>query len=288
MQVAVVDRVVVDDRDGADAGGGEGRQDRAPESSGSDHDDVRAGEAPLGVAPEPGEHALAGEPRGIRVDGHVSILADSGFACRPPGYIGDVARLRILFAAAAAPLSCSPAVPPPMVQRERGRAPRSRIPSTGTITVFAAASLTEVFGVLETGFEQQHPSADVVLNFGGSGALATQITEGAPADVFAAASEAPMTTVTDAGDAADAIIFTTNTLEIAVPAGNPAGVEGLADIADPALTIALCDPSVPCGAAAETLMLAAGRGRRPTPSRRTSRRCSPRSSSVRPTPAWSM
>jgi molybdate transport system substrate-binding protein len=131
-------------------------------------------------------------------------------------------------------------------------------PATGTITVFAASSLTEVFGVLETTFEQLHPSAEIVLNFGGSGALATQITEGAPADVFAAASEAPMATVVDAGDAADATTFATNTLEIAVPAGNPAGVAGLADLTDPGLAIALCDPSVPCGAAAQTLMDTAG------------------------------
>jgi len=131
-------------------------------------------------------------------------------------------------------------------------------PVTGTIAVFAAASLTEVFGVLETEFEQLHPDADVVLSFGGSGALATQITEGAPADVFAAASGAPMTAVIDNADAADSAIFTTNTLEIAVPAGNPAGVDALADLADPAFTIALCDPSVPCGAASEALMELAG------------------------------
>jgi molybdate transport system substrate-binding protein len=141
-----------------------------------------------------------------------------------------------------------------------GDDPGTELPdsATGTITVFAAASLTEVFSALETAFEQQHPRADVVLSFGGSGALATQIIGGAPADVFAAASEAPMTTVTGTGDAGDATIFTTNTLEIAVPVGNPAGVEGFADLANPELTIALCDPSVPCGAAAETLMHLAG------------------------------
>jgi molybdate transport system substrate-binding protein len=127
-----------------------------------------------------------------------------------------------------------------------------------TITVFAAASLTEVFGMLETEFEESQPGADIVLNFGGSGALAAQITEGAPADVFAAASEAPMATVVEAGDAAAPSIFATNTLQIVVPAGNPAGVTALADLADPALAIALCDRAVPCGAAAATLMQSAG------------------------------
>jgi molybdate transport system substrate-binding protein len=141
-----------------------------------------------------------------------------------------------------------------------GEGPGTELPdlATGTITVFAAASLTEVFGALETAFEQRHPSADVVLSFGGSGALATQIIEGAPADVFAAASGAPMDTVTEAGDASDPTVFTTNTLEIAVAPGNPAGITGLADLANAGLTIVLCDPSVPCGAAAETLMHQAG------------------------------
>jgi molybdate transport system substrate-binding protein len=168
----------------------------------------------------------------------------------------NVARLGVAAAIAALALAgCSGTGDGP-----EGEGPGTELPdaATGTITVFAAASLTEVFGELEIAFEQQHPSADVVLSFGGSGALATQIIEGAPADVFAAASEAPMTTVTDAGDAADPTIFTTNTLEIAVPPGNPAGITGLADLAKPDLTIALCDPSVPCGAAAETLMHQAG------------------------------
>ena len=138
--------------------------------------------------------------------------------------------------------------------------PPVEIPDTlgGTIIVFAAASLTEVFGELKTAFEEKHPNANVVLSFGGSGALATQIIEGAAADVFAAASGASMITVLDAGDAEGAGIFTTNTLEIAVPPGNPAGITGLADLANPDLTIVLCDPSVPCGASAETLVHQAG------------------------------
>lgn len=129
---------------------------------------------------------------------------------------------------------------------------------TGTLTVFAAASLTETFDSLATEFEQQHPNVDVVLSYGGSSGLAAQITEGAPADVFAAASEATMTTVTEAGDASGPTIFTSNTLELAVPAGNPAGITGLSDLADPALAIALCDVAVPCGAATQKLLDSVG------------------------------
>jgi molybdate transport system substrate-binding protein len=129
---------------------------------------------------------------------------------------------------------------------------------TGTVTVFAAASLTETFDALAAEFEAEHPDVDVVLNYGGSSGLATQITEGAPADVFAAANEPTMKTVVDAGDAADPIIFTTNTLVLVVPEGNPAGVTGLADLANPDLAVALCDPAVPCGSAAQTLLDSAG------------------------------
>ncbi|WP_181408343.1 molybdate ABC transporter substrate-binding protein [Schumannella sp. 10F1B-5-1] len=130
---------------------------------------------------------------------------------------------------------------------------------SGTVTVFAAASLTEVFGEAEKIFEKQHPGVDVVISYGGSSALAEQILSGAPADVFAAASPATMTTVVDGGGAeGEPTVFATNTLEIAVPRGNPAGIEGLADLADPQRTIALCAPEVPCGAAAATVFQSAG------------------------------
>lgn len=129
---------------------------------------------------------------------------------------------------------------------------------SGTVTVFAAASLTETFDALAAEFEADHPDVDVVLSYGGSSGLAMQITEGAPADVFAAANESTMTTVVDAGDAADPTVFTTNTLVLVVPEGNPAGVTGLADLAKPELAVALCDPSVPCGSAAQALFDAAG------------------------------
>jgi molybdate transport system substrate-binding protein len=124
---------------------------------------------------------------------------------------------------------------------------------TGTITVFAAASLTETFELLATRFEELHPSAEVELNVAGSALLVTQIREGAPADVLATADEPTMEMAVDAGDAQTPVIFTSNTLEIAVPAGNPAGVDALSDLTDESLTVALCDPEVPCGAAAQVL-----------------------------------
>ncbi len=126
------------------------------------------------------------------------------------------------------------------------------------MTVFAAASLTESFAEIEAAFEAAHPEVDVVLNFGGSSGLATQIVEGAPADVFAAASPATMATVVDAGLAADPVDFATNVLELVVPAGNPGGVVDLTDLANPDLAVALCAVEVPCGAAAAKALEAAG------------------------------
>jgi molybdate transport system substrate-binding protein len=136
--------------------------------------------------------------------------------------------------------------------------------SLGSITVLAASSLTEAFGELGDQLEADHPGTTVKFSFAASSELATQITSGAPADVFASASPATMDHVEQAGDAAgEPSVFARNRLEIAVPAGNPAGVEGLADFADESLTIALCAPEVPCGAAAETAFEAAGVTPRP-------------------------
>jgi molybdate transport system substrate-binding protein len=130
---------------------------------------------------------------------------------------------------------------------------------TGTVTVFAAASLTDVFTDLGAQLEDEHPGLTVQFNFAGSSALATQLTQGAPADVFAAADTDQMDVVTNNGLVSRApALFATNTLEIAVPPGNPGRVTGLADLADPERTVALCAPEVPCGAAAEEVFDAAG------------------------------
>jgi molybdate transport system substrate-binding protein len=129
---------------------------------------------------------------------------------------------------------------------------------TGTLTVFAASSLTGVFGKLGDQLKAANPGLDIRFNFAGSSSLATQITQGAPADVFAAASPATMATVTDAKLAAGTpVVFTENVLEIAVPKGNPGHVTGLADFAKPQLTLAICAPAVPCGAAAAKVFAAA-------------------------------
>lgn len=130
---------------------------------------------------------------------------------------------------------------------------------SGEVTVLAAASLTEVFDELGADFEQQHPGVTVTFSYAGSSDLAAQILNGAPADVFAAASPKTMKTVTDAKLAAgDPTVFVTNTLQIAIPKGNPGNITGLADFADASKTIALCAEEVPCGAAAKTVFADAG------------------------------
>ncbi|MEU6777203.1 molybdate ABC transporter substrate-binding protein [Streptomyces sp. NPDC046759] len=123
---------------------------------------------------------------------------------------------------------------------------------SGTVTVFAAASLKESFTTLGKEFEQQHPGTKVSFNFGGSDTLAASITGGAPADVFAAASPKTMAIVTDKKDAATTpATFVRNQLEIATLPGNPDKVSSLKDLTKSGLKVVLCDRTVPCGAAAQ-------------------------------------
>ncbi|WP_442942467.1 molybdate ABC transporter substrate-binding protein [Nonomuraea sp. LP-02] len=126
------------------------------------------------------------------------------------------------------------------------------------VTVFAAASLTGTFIELGKTFEAAHPGTTVRFNFGSSATLAQQIVQGAPADVFAAASPATMKTVTDASLAASPVTFVRNKLQIAVPKDNPAKVDELKDLTDAKVKVALCAEQVPCGAAAVKALDAAG------------------------------
>lgn len=148
--------------------------------------------------------------------------------------------------------SATPAVTPSATASSSSKA-------NGEIVVFAAASLTDTFTGLGKKFEAAHPGVKVKFQFASSATLATQITEAAPADVFAAASPATMKTVTDAGDAEGTPeVFVKNRLEIATPKDNPGKVTGLSDFTKKDLDIVLCAAAVPCGVAADKVFTAAG------------------------------
>lgn len=128
-----------------------------------------------------------------------------------------------------------------------------------TVHVLAAASLRKTFDSLGTRYEKAHKGVHVDIQYGGSSTLAQQVIAGTDADVFAAADEHTMGLVTTAGDAAGTPeIFATNTLQIAVPPGNPARITGFADLTRRGLTVAVCAAAVPCGAATVRLERATG------------------------------
>lgn len=130
---------------------------------------------------------------------------------------------------------------------------------SGELTIFAAASLSQAFDELAAEFERLHPDLDVrPISYDGSSVLATQLIEGAQADVFASADEKNLAKVADAGLADAGEPFATNVLQIAVTPGNPKGIETLADLVRPDLTVVVCAAEVPCGSAARTLLDTAG------------------------------
>ncbi len=130
---------------------------------------------------------------------------------------------------------------------------------TGPVLVMAAASLADAFGELAEIFEDGHPDVEVGLVLGASSSLREQVLAGAPVDVIATADEATMEVLVDAGELSGIPeAFATNRLSLAVPAGNPAGVDGLDDLADPDLLVGLCAPGVPCGDLARQALDAAG------------------------------
>jgi molybdate transport system substrate-binding protein len=134
----------------------------------------------------------------------------------------------------------------------------SSSPQTGTITVFAAASLMDTFTQIGKQFEAAHKGDTVKFSFGPSSGLSTQITSGAPADVFASAAPANMDTVVKAGDASNPQTFAKNTMEVAVPPNNPAKVTSVNDLAKPSVKVAVCQAQVPCGVVAAEVFKNAG------------------------------
>ena len=131
-----------------------------------------------------------------------------------------------------------------------------------TVNVFAAASLTDAFGAVETAFKAVNPDVDVVLNLAASSALATQIVEGAPADVFASADETNMNRIADLIDES-APVFATNRLQIVTEPGNPLGIASLDDLGDPSILFVTSAPEVPIGRYTAEVLTRAGVNLRP-------------------------
>ena len=140
----------------------------------------------------------------------------------------------------------------------------SSAPLAGSITVFAGSSLTDAFKNAGDEIAKANPDAQFTFNFGSSSTLATQIINGAPADVFASADEANMQKVVDAKlTDGTATPFVGNRLQIAVAPGNPKKIAGLADLARPDVVLVLAAPTVPAGKYALDALTKAGVTARP-------------------------
>jgi molybdate transport system substrate-binding protein len=130
---------------------------------------------------------------------------------------------------------------------------------SGSVTVLAAASLTEAFDKIGSQLHTLYPDLDVRFSFAGSPTLVAQIQQGAPADVFASADQTNMTRVVAGGFALTApSVFAHNKLEIAVAAGNPKSISSVSDLARPSIKVDVCAPGVPCGSYATAVFGRAG------------------------------
>lgn len=127
------------------------------------------------------------------------------------------------------------------------QAPTTTAALTGSLKVFGAASLTGAFNAAKTTLTSTNPGLSITYNFAGSNNLVTQIEQGAPADVFASADTANMNKLVTAGLVDPPVVFARNKLEIAVAAGNPKHITGLADLAKPGVTLVLEAQGVPAG-----------------------------------------
>ena len=149
-------------------------------------------------------------------------------------------------------LGCGPAATAPSAGPESSATENATAELSGTLNVYAAASLKQTFTELANEFEVKNPHVKVSLSFDGSSTLVTQITQGAPADVFASADSANMKKLSNAGLAKDSPVdFASNVLTLVVPPGNPANITTFADAAKPGVKLVVCAPQVPCGAAAK-------------------------------------
>ncbi len=138
--------------------------------------------------------------------------------------------------------------------------PAAQTDESGELIVFAAASLAEAFDELAHQFETDNPGMTVILNLAGSQQLAHQLSQGAPADVFASADENQMAAAIAVGrvQAGSQQRFAANELALITPVNNPAGLRTLSDLARPGLKLVLAAPEVPVGHYARLFLAAAG------------------------------
>ena len=129
----------------------------------------------------------------------------------------------------------------------------------GELTVFAAASLVDAFGVIEVDLEEANPTLDITVESAGSQTLLTQLTEGAEADVLATANTSTMATAVESGlIAGEPVTFTGNRLVIVAPGDNPAGIESLDDLATEGLNLVVANDWVPAGTYTRQVLCAYG------------------------------
>ncbi|MCW2652771.1 MAG: Molybdate transporter substrate-binding protein [Mycobacterium sp.] len=158
--------------------------------------------------------------------------------------LSGVVSLSLVSGCGSSPSSSGPTTTP--------SGPSSTAPASGKILVFAAASLKNSFTDIGGKFKTDNAGASVEFSFAGSSDLVTQLTQGAPADVFASADTKNMDKVGEASLLAGAPVnLASNTLVIAVAPGNPKKIASFQDLGRPGLDVVVCAPQVPCGSATQ-------------------------------------
>jgi molybdate transport system substrate-binding protein len=159
------------------------------------------------------------------------------------------ATLLVACGAAEPPEPIPITMPPGLILPTETPAPQAGILKVRTLTVLAAASLTDAFSEIGQDFEAAHPGVKVAFNFAGSQILSTQLIQGAAADIFASANHTEMDKVVDAGLVQEEAVqdFLTNRLTVILPEDNPAGIQTLQELARPGLKLVMADSAVPAG-----------------------------------------
>ena len=185
-------------------------------------------------------------------------MSRSPYRCRPGGVFTGVAAVAaaVLLAACGSSssnsgtTSAAASASAPSSSQATGNAAASG--GSGTLTVFAAASLKATFTAIGSTFQQQNPGTTVTFNFAGSSDLVTQLTGGAPADVFASADANNMNKATTASLIEGIpVTFASNILTIVTQPGNPKSITGFSDLTKTDLQVVVCAPQVPCGSATQ-------------------------------------